>query len=183
MAIPPFTSVPIAGVIPFDNSSNGFVSEDVQSAIEEALNGESDDNFSHRVISDGQTVLIKTGQQMLLVGNLIVEGTFIVDGQMIDDEFVDEENFSHKRIFENRKVKVPSGQQMIVDGNMIVEGSLILEGSLSVINDEENQDTLTPYIIDFGKVYKIKSRREFFLATQLYNEGSLINEGRMVIGG
>jgi hypothetical protein len=39
MAIPPFVSVPIAGVIPFDNSTNGFVSEDVQSAIEEAFAG------------------------------------------------------------------------------------------------------------------------------------------------
>lgn len=39
MAIPPFVSVPIAGVIPFDNSSNGFVSTDVQAAIEEAFAG------------------------------------------------------------------------------------------------------------------------------------------------
>ncbi len=39
MAIPPFVSVPIAGVIPFDNSINGFVSTDVQAAIEEAFAG------------------------------------------------------------------------------------------------------------------------------------------------
>lgn len=39
MAIPPFTSIPIAGVIPFDNSTNGFASEDVQGAIEEAFAG------------------------------------------------------------------------------------------------------------------------------------------------
>lgn len=39
MAIPPFISVPVAGVIPFDNSTNGFISEDVQSAIEEAFAG------------------------------------------------------------------------------------------------------------------------------------------------
>jgi len=36
MAIPPFVSVPIAGVILFDNSTNGFASQDVQAAIEEA---------------------------------------------------------------------------------------------------------------------------------------------------
>jgi len=39
MAIPPFVSVPIAGVIPFDNSSNGFTATDVQAAIEEANSG------------------------------------------------------------------------------------------------------------------------------------------------
>ena len=39
MAIPPFVSVPVAGVIPFDNSSNGFTSTDVQGAIEEAFAG------------------------------------------------------------------------------------------------------------------------------------------------
>lgn len=36
MAIPPFVSVPVAGVVPFDNSSNGFTSDNVQDAIEEA---------------------------------------------------------------------------------------------------------------------------------------------------
>lgn len=33
---PQFTTVPIAGIIPFDNSTNGFTAQDAQSAIEEA---------------------------------------------------------------------------------------------------------------------------------------------------
>lgn len=36
MAIPPFVSVPIAGVIPFDNTTNGYISDNVQQAIEES---------------------------------------------------------------------------------------------------------------------------------------------------
>lgn len=39
MAIPPFVSIPLAGVVPFDNSVNGFTSDNVQDAIEEALAG------------------------------------------------------------------------------------------------------------------------------------------------
>lgn len=39
MAIPPFVSIPLAGVVPFDNSTNGFVSDNVQNAIEEAFAG------------------------------------------------------------------------------------------------------------------------------------------------
>jgi hypothetical protein len=120
---------------------------------------------------------------MILVGNLILEGELLLDGQLIGDDFSTTNDFSYKKVESSEILKIPQSRQMIVDGNFIVEGVVLLEGSLSIINDSDTTDQLTPYFIQSARRYSIKSGYEFFLATNLLNEGTMINEGRLVVGG
>lgn len=183
MAIPPFVTTPIAGVIPFDNLTNGFLAQDVQAAIEEAKNSPEDDNFSHRVIEESKTVFIKTGQQMLVDGPVFLDGSLILDGQVIDDDFVEPNNYSWTFIKKSTVQVIPFSQQMIVDGSIQVEGQLIVEGSLSIINDGHGESFLPPYLLESGRVFTVPRFREFFLSSDLFIEGKFINDGRMVVGG
>jgi hypothetical protein len=64
---------PIASSVPFDNSSNGFTSTDVQSAIEEAGigTGIGAEEFSHSSIDND--LIIKNKRQMLVYQEIEIE--------------------------------------------------------------------------------------------------------------
>lgn len=63
---------PIAGTIPFDNSNNGFVSDNLQSAVEEARNtSASQEQFSHNGVDNDLIIPFK--RQMLVYQEIEIE--------------------------------------------------------------------------------------------------------------
>lgn len=69
--------------IPF--SEAGFSALNVHDAIVEAKSGESDDNFSYRIIENGKAVNIPFSQQMLVFQDLKIlsTGSLTISGECV----------------------------------------------------------------------------------------------------
>lgn len=74
----------VAESVPFDNSSNGFVAEDVQAAIEEVATGADYHAGWHNIIAS-QIVTVVARKQMRISGNLSISGTLILNGILVID--------------------------------------------------------------------------------------------------
>ncbi|HLD91717.1 MAG TPA: hypothetical protein VI911_12020 [Patescibacteria group bacterium] len=64
---------------PFDNSTNGMESDNVQDAIEEA----SIDNFSYDVVDEDSIITIPAGQQMIVDEAIDIEGVLDIEGKCV----------------------------------------------------------------------------------------------------
>lgn len=130
----PFRFSDVAKSVPFDNSTNGFVADNVQEAIEE-LNAvaSSDVNFSFHTIATGSTILIPSNQEMILVDSLTVEGELRVDGVLFLDEFSSQEDFLPPYlIYSSETYKVSSGKQFFSIVPLILEGEIQVDGLLAI---------------------------------------------------
>ena len=78
---------PVAGSIPYDNTTSGLAATDVNAAINELAalggGGSSPPNFSYRIIAAASILTIPTNQQMLVVGPVEVDGVLNIDGELI----------------------------------------------------------------------------------------------------
>ncbi len=80
---PYISSTVVAESVPFDNSTNGFIATDVQTAIEEAKNtsgGTSLPNFSYNnVVGE---ITIPVNQQMIVKKRIKITDRLIIRGQL-----------------------------------------------------------------------------------------------------
>ncbi len=128
----PFRFSDVARSVPFDNSTNGFVSDNVQDAIEEINAATSaDSNFSFHLVPSGSTITIPVNQQMILVDDLTIEGELIVDGVLVMDEFSSQEDFLPPYlIYSGETYKVSAGKQFFSAVPLLLEGELQVDGLL-----------------------------------------------------
>ena len=70
----------VARAVPFDNSTNGFSSTDVQAAIEE-ISATTAENFSYNFIVTNKT--IPTYQQMIVYQTITIDETLFIDGELV----------------------------------------------------------------------------------------------------
>lgn len=82
MANNSITRTQLAEFTPFDNSTNGFLSDNVQDAIVEAKISGGVDNFSYHKIEQDKTISIPVNQHMICT-SLEVDGFLILDGSLI----------------------------------------------------------------------------------------------------
>jgi hypothetical protein len=74
---------PVATSIPFNNSTNGFISKNLQQAVEEVNANISifSQNFSFYYIAQGFTVTIPIYQEMITT-ELMIDGELVIDGRL-----------------------------------------------------------------------------------------------------
>jgi len=71
--------------VPFDNSGTSLVSTNVQNAILEVQTSPivNIDNFSYKKINNDKHIIIPTEQQMIVVGDIIIDGILEINGDLI----------------------------------------------------------------------------------------------------
>lgn len=117
----------VAISVPFDNSSNGFTADEVQSAIEEAAASSGADNFSYKLIDIGESVTIPTGQQMLHQGTLTVLGDLITRGDLIEENPDHTTTFGLGTIPIDQLIFVPLNKILFCK-NLKIQGTLRVQG-------------------------------------------------------
>lgn len=148
-----------------------------------------DENFSYHRVESGSLVAVPVNQQMLVIGDMEIEGQLTVEGELIIDQIqdteippsIEEDNYSWKQVPSTLEKSIPENQQMLVDGTLLVEGQLNVEGELSIISDEIDEPHET-YFIREGQVYTISNYKQMFLAVPLILEGEINVEGILALG-
>lgn len=121
----------VAESVPFDNSTNGFVADNVQAAIEEARTGTSPDNFSYRKVDTSETKIIPLNQQMLVEGPVTVLGHLRVLGELIDISNRQAEQFFYDLIDVGQVVVVESNRLLLYKDHLTVLGHIRVLGRLA----------------------------------------------------
>jgi hypothetical protein len=87
-------------------------------------------NFSYLFIPTGQTIRVAEGQQMVFDGDLVVDGTLEIDGQIL--QLVDYSfwAYSWNLIPVDVSLLVPTFRDMLVVPGLIVDGVLTIDGRL-----------------------------------------------------
>ena len=88
-----------------------------------------DFNFSFKEISEGQTVTVPQGQQMLFSGPIKILGNLRVLGE-IQDLSPQPEFYGWRVIPIDKVVMIPSNRQMLFTSGMRVLGSIRIQGDL-----------------------------------------------------
>jgi len=117
----------VAVSVPFDNSSNGFTSDNVQDAIEEAASSSGADNFSYKYVGIGETVTIPENQQMLHQGTLTVFGDLITRGDLIEENPDNTTTFGLGTIPIDDLILVPFNKILFCK-NLKIQGTLRVQG-------------------------------------------------------
>jgi phage baseplate assembly protein gpV len=121
---------PVAYSVPFDNSTNGFISDNVQAAIEEARSSGST-NFSYLTVGVSENITIPAGQQMLVNGHVTVLGHLTVDGDLIDISNRKPEAFFYDVITVDQCVKVSTNRLLLYKDHLTVLGHIRVQGRLA----------------------------------------------------
>lgn len=117
-----------AAQTPFDNSSNGFFSDNVQDAIEEAGS-----SFSFTLVPEGKTVTIPEGQEMVHGSDLMVLGNLMVEGSTFQVPEATDTGFGWTTIPGGIAVQVPVNRVLFYFSPFMVEGSLMVDGTLKEV--------------------------------------------------
>ena len=117
----------VASSVPFDNSTNGFIAEDVQAAIEESKSGKI--NFSVVKVLEGETVVVPENQQMLYIGDISIAGDLLINGDIrqITNTYYD--SFSLGTVEENECIVIPENKVLFYR-NLRVLGDIRLLGDM-----------------------------------------------------
>jgi hypothetical protein len=130
--MPLFYKSQVAAEVPYDNTSSGLTSDNVQDAIDEVSTGSSpgSENFSIIKIESTETKTIPTNQQMLYSGNLDIEGSLIINGKI--EEILDYSSFGFSWNFipNNLSLKIPTNRDLIFVSPFIIDGQLIIDGRM-----------------------------------------------------
>lgn len=73
-------TIPTADSIPFDNSGTGYTAQTIQDAIVEVGDKA---GFSYKRIAASKTILIPEDQQMCIRQHIKIEGSLIIDGELV----------------------------------------------------------------------------------------------------
>ena len=91
------------------------------------------DNFSHKLIPEGSTVVIPENQQMLIDGHLQVEGHLSVLGEVVDISARAKEQFFYDVINEGDVVVVEPNRLLLFKQHIQIDGHLRINGRLEQV--------------------------------------------------
>jgi hypothetical protein len=96
--------------------------------------GSSGFSFSFKEISDGNQVAIDQGQQMVVDGDIMVNGDLNVEGEVFQIPDFSKWAFFWTTIPVNESIRVPANRLMFYLSPFMVDGNLFVEGQLSEVN-------------------------------------------------
>lgn len=93
--------------------------------------GFSPDNFSYKKILPLEVKTIPENQQMLFSGDLMVEGTILVNGEIKDVTNFELEEYFYTLIELGKNVFVKANRLLLYKDNIMVHGNLLVYGLMA----------------------------------------------------
>lgn len=93
--------------------------------------GFSPDNFSYKKILNSEIKTVPENQQMLFSGDIMVQGTLRVLGEIKEIRNAEPDNFFYTKIEAFEFVRVKLNRLLLYKSNLIVHGNLVVEGTLA----------------------------------------------------
>lgn len=90
-----------------------------------------DPNFSYTNIQSGESVEIPSGQEMLTVNDIMVDGDLMVSGNAIQLQDQSSNNFFFTKIVSGESIVIPENRLMLFANNLMVDGNLMVNGELA----------------------------------------------------
>lgn len=92
-----------------------------------------DQNFSYKLIDTGETIVVPSGQQMLVDEHISVLGHLTVLGEVIDISNRAQEHFFYDLIDDSTVVDVIENRLLMFKGHLTVDGVLRVKGRLAEV--------------------------------------------------
>lgn len=121
-------------------------------------------NFSHKKIDNGLTVVIPVNQQMIIDGGIKIHGQLTIGGslKMLPDK---QSELSVKNI--NRQLIIPLNEQMVIKGKIKIRARIFIRGSLVLLCGNINRQLIIPSNEQLVIKGKIKIRARTFIRGSL----------------